>query len=95
MSGLYDRIWSRSIHWDEVNYIRPVQTLGFWKLPCSVLDSKNDCCGCGWGFSGMFRNNFQEILLILVYVFSRVNHKATINEGFCRYLNKVQKINSE
>ena len=45
-------------------------------------------------FSGMFKKTFQENLLIPVHAVTRVNHKAIINEGFHRYLNKVQKINS-
>ena len=44
-------------------------------------------------FSGMFKKTFQETLLIPVHSFSRGNHKAIINVGFHRYLNKVQKIN--
>ena len=44
--------------------------------------------------AGMFKKTFQETLLILVHEVARVNHKTIINEGFHRYLNKVQKINS-
>ena len=44
--------------------------------------------------AGIFRNAFQETLLILVHAVSRGNHKAIINEGFCSYLNKLKKINS-
>ena len=43
----------------------------------------------------MFKKTFQETLLIPVHEFARVNHKEIINEGFHRYLNKVQKINLE
>ena len=45
-------------------------------------------------YSGMFKKNFQETLLIPVHSVSRGNHKEIINEGFNMYLNKVQKINS-
>ena len=44
-------------------------------------------------FSGMFKNNFQETLLIPAHALTRGNHKAIINEGFPRYLNKLHKIN--
>ena len=42
----------------------------------------------------MFKKTFQETLLISVHMVARGNHKAIINEGFHRYLKKVQKINS-
>ena len=42
----------------------------------------------------MSKKTFQETFLIPVHAFSRGNHKAIINEGFHRYLNKIQKINS-
>ena len=42
----------------------------------------------------MSRNTLQETLLIPVHAFARENHKAIINEGFHRFLNKVQNINS-
>ena len=42
----------------------------------------------------MFKKTFQNTLLILVHAFARGNHKEIINEGFHRYLNKVQNINS-
>ena len=45
--------------------------------------------------AGGFKKNFQDTLLILVHVVARGNHKAIRNEGFRRYLNKVQKINSD
>ena len=45
-------------------------------------------------FSGMFKKNFQETLLIPVHEVARINHKAIINEGFHSHLNKLQKINS-
>ena len=45
-------------------------------------------------FSGMFKKNFQETLLTPVHSVVRGNQKAIKNEGFYRYLNKVQKINS-
>ena len=44
-------------------------------------------------FPGMFKNNFQETLLIPAHSFASGNHKAIKNEGFHRYFNKVQKIN--
>ena len=94
MPELYDNIWDRSIHWDEINYIRPGRTMGFWKIICSIWDYKNYCCGYRWTFSGMFKKTFQETLLIPVHAVARGNHKKIINEWFHRYLNKVQKINS-
>ena len=33
-------------------------------------------------FPGMFKNNFQETLLITVDAVARDNHKGVINEGF-------------
>ena len=45
-------------------------------------------------FSGMFKNTFQEALLILVQAVSRGDHKAIINEGFHCYLIKFHKIHS-
>ena len=42
----------------------------------------------------MFKNNFQEALLILIHAVARGNHKEIRNEGFHRYFNKVHKINS-
>ena len=45
-------------------------------------------------FPGMSRITFQETLLIPVHAVEMLNHKEIINEGFDRYLNKVQKINS-
>ena len=46
-------------------------------------------------FSGMFRNNIQETLLIPLHSFARGNHKSIMHELFHRYLKKVQKIYSE
>ena len=46
-------------------------------------------------FDGMSKNTFQETLLITVHTVARGNHKEITNEGFHRYLNNVQKINSE
>ena len=46
-------------------------------------------------FAGMSKKNFQEKLLIPVHAFSRGNLKKFRNDGFHRYLNRVQKINSE
>ena len=40
----------------------------------------------------MFNNPFQETLLIPVHAVARRNHKSIGNEGFHRYLNKVQRI---
>ena len=45
-------------------------------------------------FAGMFKKTFQETLLIPVHAVAWGNHKAIINEGFHRYLKKLQKINS-
>ena len=42
----------------------------------------------------MFKNTFQDILIILFNTVEKVNHKEIINKQFCLYLNKVQKINS-
>ena len=44
-------------------------------------------------FSGMLRRTLQETLIIPVHAVARGNQEAIINEGFHRYLNKVQKIN--
>ena len=44
-------------------------------------------------FSGMFKDTFQDTLLILVHAVSRGNHKAIRNECFRRCLKKLQKIN--
>ena len=44
-------------------------------------------------FSGMSNKTFQYTLLIPVHAVTRCKHKAIINEGFHRYLQKVQKIN--
>ena len=51
--------------------------------------------GAGGIFAGIFKKNFQDTLLIPVHAVARVNHKEIRNEGFRRYLNKAQKINSE
>ena len=45
-------------------------------------------------FSGVFRKNFHEILLIPVHAVSKVKHKVIRNEGFHWYLKKFQKIKS-
>ena len=45
-------------------------------------------------FSVMFKKTFQETVLIPVHAVSTGNHKSIRNEGFHRYLNKLQKINS-
>ena len=45
-------------------------------------------------FSGMFKKTFQETLLIPVHEVARINHRAIRNEGFYRYLNKLQEIHS-
>ena len=42
----------------------------------------------------MFKKTFQETLLIPVHEVARSNNKEIRNEGFYRYLNKEQKINS-
>ena len=44
-------------------------------------------------FYYMFKKKFKESLFIQVHSVERGIHKADINEGFHRYLNKVQKIN--
>ena len=44
-------------------------------------------------FAGMLKKTFQETLVVPLHTFSRGNHKEIRNEGFCMYLNKVQKIN--
>ena len=43
-------------------------------------------------FPGMSKKTFQETLLITLHAVARINHKEIINEGFHRYLNKVQRI---
>ena len=44
-------------------------------------------------FSGIFRKTFQETLLIPLHAVSRGKHNAIRNEGFHRYLKRLQKIN--
>ena len=92
MHGLYYRNWDRSIYWNEKKYIKPGRTMKFWKLLYSFCASKNDCCGCRWTFSGMFKKIFQETLLIPVHAVERGNHKTIRNEVFHRYSNNLQKI---
>ena len=94
MPELYDSIWDRSIQWVEVNYTRPGRTMGFWKILCPIWDSKKYFCGCIWIFSGMFRKNLQDTLLVPVHSVA-CGGGAIINEVFNRYLNKLNKINSE
>ena len=45
-------------------------------------------------FPGMFNETFQDTLITPVHAVARGNHKAIINEGFHRYFNKAQNINS-
>ena len=45
-------------------------------------------------FTVMFKNNFQDTLLIPVHAVARRNYKMIVNEGFHRCFNKVQNINS-
>ena len=45
-------------------------------------------------FAGMFRKKFHDTLIIPVHEVAKVNHKSIINEGFHRYLKKLQKIKS-
>ena len=45
-------------------------------------------------FAGIFMKTFQENLRIPVHAVARGNQKEIRNEGFHKYLNKVQKINS-
>ena len=45
-------------------------------------------------FDVMFKKTFLETLLIPVHDVARGNHKAIRNEGFNRYLKKLQEINS-
>ena len=40
----------------------------------------------------MFKKTFQETLLIPTHAVARGGHKAVINKGFHRYLNKVKKL---
>ena len=94
MPGLYYSVWDSSIQWTEGNYIRPALMMVFSKLHCSVLASKNVCCGCSWDFSIMFKKNFQETIMVPVHAVPRGNHKAIRNEDFHRCFSKVQKINS-
>ena len=46
-------------------------------------------------FSGVFKRNLQETLLIQIHAVSRVNPKGIINERFHCYFNKVDNINPE
>ena len=68
--------------------------MGFWKLLCSVWASKYVFLDADGLFSGMFKKNFQQTLIIPVHTVARGNHKTIRNEGFHRYLNKVQNINT-
>ena len=45
-------------------------------------------------FDGISKKTFQYTLLNPVHTVSRGKHKAIRNDGFHRYLNKVQKIKS-
>ena len=47
-----------------------------------------------WNFSWMFKNIFQETLLVLLHTVARVNLEEIIKEGFHIYLKKIHKINS-
>ena len=42
-------------------------------------------------FAGMFKNTFQETLLIPVHTVPRGKHKAIKNEGFNMYLNRYRR----
>ena len=42
----------------------------------------------------MFKEDFQETLLIPVHTVPKINYKEIINKRLHRYLNKAQKINS-
>ena len=66
--------------------------MGFCKILCSIWASKNDFHGRRLTFSELFNKTFQENSLIPVHVVARGNHKLIINEGFSRYLDKVQNI---
>ena len=68
--------------------------MGFWKLLCSIWRSKMIVVDLDGLLAVMFKNIFQDTLLIPVHAVTRRNHKAIINEGFHMYLNKVHKINS-
>ena len=59
----------------------------FW-LPKTIVVDADEI------FAGILRNNFQETLLIPVHTVARGKHKAVINEGFHRYLNRVKNIKS-
>ena len=83
MPIFYDMIWASIKYWTERNYIRPGRT-----IPKLIV---GDADGI---LAGMFKKTFQETLPIPVHAVVRGNHKAIRNDGFHRYLNKVQKIKS-
>ena len=43
-------------------------------------------------FGGIFKNNFQDTLLIPVHSVARVNHRLIRKKGFHCYLNKFHNI---
>ena len=68
----------------EENNIIPGHTMGFWKLACSFWGSKMIVVDSDEFFSGNFKNNFQETLLLPVHAVSRGNNNSIINEDFNR-----------
>ena len=79
-NGLKEIKSDQASRWDFGNFFVP------FGLPKMIVVNASG------RFSGMFKNNYQETLLISVHSVARGNHKPIINEGFHRYLNKVQKI---
>ena len=81
-TGLKEITLDQAAIWDFGNFFVP-----FW-IPKMIVVYADDL------FYGMFRNTFQESLPIPEHAVERVKQKEIINEGFHRYLKKVQKINS-
>ena len=84
-----------SRNFTEGHYIRPGRTMVFWKLLCSIWDSKNYVMDADGIFAGIIKKTFQETLLILVHAVERGKNKEIINEGFNNYSNKLHKKKSE
>ena len=83
MPGMYDSIWDRSSQWTEANYTIPGCTMGFWKKICSFWSSKTIFVMYADGpVAVIFKETFQETLLIPIHAVERGNQKVVINEGF-------------
>ena len=70
--GLKEITPEQATRWDFGNLFVP------FGIPKIIVVDADDL------FDVMFKNNYQETLLIRVHAVSRVKHKALINEGFQR-----------